>query len=375
MDIGIVRDDARQEHRTALTPTGVRTLTHQGHAVFIESKAGEDSGFHDAFYQEAGGTLVYSRQEVYDRAEVLLKISPLTPGDCRQLKPQQVVFGFHHLAVASRTVIDALKEKDITVIGYEIIEDATGELPILTSMSEIAGQMSVHVGAHYLQNEQWGRGVLFGGVPGVPEAAVVILGAGVVGMNATEAALGMGGHVVLLDQDIKKLRRAADLFGKRVTTGAANQRNLDKAVRFADVLIGCVSIHGERAPHLVTADHVKAMKRRAVLVDVSIDQGGCVETSRPTTLADPVFIEHEVIHYCVPNMTSNVSRSATYALTNTSLPYVEQIARYGLERALEQDPGLRNGVYFYHGQCTKPVIAEMFDTEYLPVLDAIQGSH
>lgn len=374
MDIGIVRDDARQEHRTALTPTGVRTLTEQGHAVFIESGAGEDSGFHDAFYQEAGGTIVYSKQEAYDRAKVILKISPLTSEDCSRLQQKQIVFSFHHLAVASRTVIDALVEKGITAIGYEIIEDEYGDLPVLTSMSEIAGQMSVHVGAHYLQNEQWGRGILFGGIPGVPEAAIVILGAGVVGLHATEAALGMGGHVVLLDQDIKKLRRAMDLFGKRVTTGAANQRNLEKAVRFADVLIGCVSIHGERAPHLITAEHVQTMKRRAVLVDVSIDQGGCVETSRPTTLADPVFIQHQVIHYCVPNMTANVSRTATYALTNTSLSYVENIARYGLQHALERDVALRNGLYFYQGMCTKPGIAEIFNTKYHTVSDAVRNA-
>ncbi len=363
MIIGIVHDDARQEHRVALTPTGVQALTSQGHSVFIESNAGEDSGFHNLFYQEADATIVYSKQEVYERADLLLKISPLTMADCRQMKERQIVFSFHHFSIAPDNVVQVLRDKEVTAIGYEIIEDEQGELPILTSMSEIAGQMSVHVGAHYLQNEQQGRGVLFGGIPGVPEAAVVILGAGVVGIHATEAALGMGGHVVLLDWEVKKLRKAANLFGKRVTTGVVNQRNLDKAVNFADVLIGCVSIHGERSPIVVTHEQVRSMKRRAVLVDVSIDEGGCIETSHPTTLAHPVFLEEDVIHYCVPNMTANVSRSATYALTNTGLPYIQGIADLGLQQALEQDYALRKGVYFYQGKCTKPAIADIFELE------------
>ncbi|HKJ66939.1 MAG TPA: alanine dehydrogenase [bacterium] len=363
MILGIVHDSARQEHRVAVTPTGVQALTSRGHTVFIENDAGEDSGFHNSFYQDAGGTIVYSKQEVFERADILLKISPLTLDDCLRLKEKQIVFSFHHLSIAPDEVVRAIQDKKITTIGYEIIQDEYGEFPILTSMSEMAGQMSVHVGAQYLQNEQQGRGVLFGGIPGVPEAAVVILGAGVVGIHATESALGMGGHVVLMDQDVRKLRRAADLFGKRVTTGVVNQRNLDKAVKFADVLIGCVSIHGERSPILVTHDHVKSMKRRAVLVDVSIDEGGCVETSHPTTLADPVFLEEGVIHYCVPNMTANVSRSATYALTNTGLPYVRGIADLGLQQALEQDFALRKGVYFYQGKCTKPAIADIFALE------------
>ncbi len=374
MNIGIVREDARQEHRTSLTPTGVEAFVNNGHKVFIETEAGEDGGFHDKFYQKAGGTIVYSKQEIFDRADMVLKILPLTLQDCQWLQDQHIVVSFHHLSIASDAVIQALVEKQITLVGMEIIEDEYGYLPVLTSMSEIAGQMSVHVGAHYLQNEQNGRGVLFGGIPGVPEAAIVILGAGVVGIHATESALGMGGHVVLLDEDVKKLRRAADLFGKRVTTGIINKRNLDKAVRFADVLIGCVSIHGERAPLVVTAEQVESMKRRAVLVDVSIDEGGCVETSRPTSLADPVFIHNDVIHYCVPNMTANVSRTATYALTNASAPYLLNIANCGFEQALEEDVAVQNGVYMYRGKCTKSVIARMFNLDYTPVLDAVRNS-
>lgn len=364
MEIGIIHDQARQEHRVALTPAGVRSLKQDGHSVFIEENAGADCGFENTYYEDAGGTIVYSKEEVYQRSRVVIKISPLTVADCELIQEDQTIFGFHHLAVSAPKIINTLIEKNVTAIGYEIIEDENGNLPILTSMSEIAGQMSVHVGAHYLQNEQSGRGILFGGIPGVPEAAVVILGAGVVGLNATEIAIGMGGDVVLLDSDVKKLRAAVRMFGKKVTTAIVNQRNLSKAMQFADVLIGSVLIRGERTPHLVTRNHVKSMKNRAVIVDVSIDQGGCVETSRPTTLADPVFIEENVIHYCVPNMPSNVSRTATYALTNSNLPFVKTIANLGLKKALEQHPGLQRGIYFYDGTCTRQSIAQIFDCEY-----------
>jgi len=364
MNIGIVREKTNQEHRVALTPSGVQALHNAAHNVFIEEDAGEDCGFHNEYYVEHGGTIVYSPEEIYERSDIILKIAPLTLEDCEYLRPGQTVFGFLHLAVSQPRVIEILQEKEITAIGYEIIEDDQGDLPVLTSMSEIAGQMSVHVGAHYLQNEQQGRGVLFGGIPGVPQAAVVILGAGVVGLSATEAALGLGGHVVLLDRNAKKLSAATHRFGKQVTTAIVNERNLNKAVQFADIFIGCVLIHGERAPHIVREEHVKMMKRRAVVVDVSIDQGGCVETSRPTSLAHPVYLKHDVIHYCVPNMPANVSRTATYALTNASQPFVEDIASRGLRKALEQNSALRRGVYFFQGICTRQQIAELFDIEY-----------
>ncbi len=367
MFIGILHDQVNQEHRVSLTPDAVGDLVKAGHAVFIQDSAGEDSGFYNVYYEKAGATIVYSREEVYDRADLILKISPLNPGDIEYLREEQTVFGFHHLAVASREVIAALEQKKVTAIGMEIIEDETGELVIQTPISEIAGQMSVHIGAHYLQNEQDGRGVLFGGIPGVPEAAIVIVGAGVVGLHATEAALGLGGHVVLLDRDVRKLRKASELFGKRLTTGVVNTRNLEKAVQFADVLITAVLVHGARTPHLVTHEHVQSMKRRAVVVDVSIDQGGCVETSRPTNLAHPVFIEEDVTHYCVPNMTSNVSRSATYAITNSSLPYIQDIANFGVDDALINNFALRKGVYFHKGRCTLKSVAEYFNLNYDPL--------
>ncbi|MBS1271125.1 MAG: Alanine dehydrogenase 2 [Candidatus Marinimicrobia bacterium] len=364
MNIGITRDHANQEHRVALTPAGVQTLHNAGHSVFIEEDAGLDSNFYNTYYEDAGATIVYSREEVYQRADLVVKISPLTSDDCTYLRRNQIVVGFHHMAIESQEVVETIVEKQVTAIGYEIIEDDHGELPILTSMSEIAGQMSTHVGAHYLQNEQQGRGILFGGLPGVPQAAVVILGAGVVGINATQAAIGLGGHVVLLDNDVKKLRRANEIFGKRVTTALANDRNLRKGVQFADILIGAILIHGDRAPHLVTREHVQSMKRKAVIVDVSIDQGGCVETSRPTSLANPVYVEEDVIHYCVPNMPANVSRTATYALTNANLPFVEDIASLGLNKAVQQNNALRRGVYFFEGTCTRQRIANLFELEY-----------
>ena len=367
MYIGILHDQANREHRVSLTPDAVGSLVKSGHPVFIQENAGEDSGFHNGYYEEAGATIVYSREEVFERGDLILKISPLSLNDTEYLRSGQTVFAFHHVAVAGSDVIAAMQEKQVTAIGMEIIEDETNELVIQTPISEIAGQMSVHIGAHYLQNEQDGRGVLFGGIPGVPEAAIVIIGAGVVGIHATEAALGLGGHVVLLDHDVRKLRRASELFGKRLTTGIVNNRNLDKAVRFADVLITAVLVHGARTPHIVTHDHVKSMKRRAVIVDVSIDQGGCVETSRPTSLAHPVFTEENVTHYCVPNMTSNVSRSATYAITNSSLPYIQDIANLSLDDALKNNYALRKGVYFYKGQCALQSVAEYFNLNHEPM--------
>ena len=364
MEIGIIHDQARQEHRVALSPAGVKSLKKEGHSVFIEDSAGADCRFENTYYEEAGATIVYSKEEVYQRSQLIIKISPLTLEDCEMVQEEQTIFGFHHLAVSSPKIIDTLIEKKITAIGYEIIEDTEGNLPILMSMSEIAGQMSVHVGAHYLQNEQDGRGILFGGIPGVPEAAIVILGAGVVGLNATEAAIGLGGDVILLDSNVEKLREAARLFGKKVTTGIANDRNVAKAVKFADVFIGAVLIRGERTPHVITREHVSTMKNHAVIVDVSIDQGGCVETSRPTSLAHPVFMEENVIHYFVPNMPSKINRTATYTLTNANLPFIQAISNLGIEKAMEQYPGLQRGIYFYEGTCTRKSIARIFDCEY-----------
>ncbi|MFQ6618870.1 MAG: alanine dehydrogenase [Fidelibacterota bacterium] len=359
MNIGVIKEIRNQEHRVALTPAAVHTLVEKGHNVFVEDNAGLDSGFFNDSYRDEGAEIAYSRDEVYGRANIIVRVSPLSYEECECLNEEQIVFGFHHMAVLTGKIFSKLKEKRITAIGYEIIEE-NGYLPILTSMSEIAGQMSVIIGAHYLQSEEGGRGILFGGIPGVPHATVVVLGGGVVGTHAVQTAVGLGGQIVVLDSDVRQLRIINRRFGKQVTTAFANQYNIEKAVSFADILIGAILIKGERTPHIVTRNMVKKMKPRSVIIDVSIDQGGCVETSRPTTLSDPIYIEENVIHYCVPNMPSNVSRTATYALTNASFPYLMDIAESGLENAIKKNPSLGKGIYLYKGECTRKGIAEIF---------------
>jgi alanine dehydrogenase len=368
MNIGIPREsaDAQKilERRVALTPAGVKALVDNGHEVFVESMAGEYSGFSDAEYEKMGAKIVFSKEEVYKRAQMIVKVSRPSEAEYSYLCDGHLLFGFLHLAVAPKSFVEILLERKITAIGYEIIELPDGRLPILQAMSEIAGQMAIVIAARYLQNEDGGRGIVLGGIPGVPPATVVILGAGVVGQNAIRAALGLGAHVVVLDKDVDKLREVEKLFDKRVETAIANVYNIEKAVQFADVLIGAVLIHGALTPKLVTEEMVKKMKPGSVIIDVSIDQGGCVETSRPTTIVNPVFVKYGVIHYCVPNIASNVARTATYALTNVSLPYILEIANSGLEHVLRERPSFAKGVYTYLGYCTNQSIAEIFNLKY-----------
>jgi alanine dehydrogenase len=368
MNIGIPREsaDAQKilERRVALTPAGVKALVDNGHEVFVESMAGEYSGFSDAEYEKMGAKIVFSKEEVYKRAQMIVKVSRPSEAEYSYLCDGHLLFGFLHLAVAPKSFVEILLERKITAIGYEIIELPDGRLPILQAMSEIAGQMAIVIAARYLQNEDGGRGIVLGGIPGVPPATVVILGAGVVGQNAIRAALGLGAHVVVLDKDVDKLREVEKLFDKRIETAIANVYNIEKAVQFADVLIGAVLIHGALTPKLVTEEMVKKMKPGSVIIDVSIDQGGCVETSRPTTIVNPVFVKYGVIHYCVPNIASNVARTATYALTNVSLPYILEIANSGLEHVLRERPSFAKGVYTYLGYCTNQSIAEIFNLKY-----------
>jgi len=375
MNIGIPKEssDAQKilERRVALTPAGVKALVDRGHEVYVESSAGEYSGFSDAEYEKMGAKIVFSREEVYKRAQMVVKVARPGEEDYDYLCEGHLLFGFLHLAVAPRRFVEILLERKITAIGYEIIELPDGRLPILQAMSEIAGQMAIVVAARYLQNEDGGRGIVLGGIPGVPPATVVILGAGVVGQNAIRAALGLGAHVMVLDKDIDKLREVEKLFNKRVETAIANVYNIEKAVQFADVLIGAVLIHGALTPKLVTEEMVKKMKPGSVIIDVSIDQGGCVETSRPTTIANPVFVKHGVIHYCVPNMASNVARTATYALTNVSLPYILEIADKGFPQAVKDVPSFERGVYTHAGYCTNRNIAEIFNLEYKKIEELI----
>lgn len=364
MRIGIPKETILEEKRVPLVPAGVDTLVKSGHTVFIQSRAGEDSHFTDEQYRNVGASIVYNEEEVYQRSEVIVKIAPLTEQEVERLEERQIVFSFLHLMVSKKNIIQKLLDKKITAISYELIEK-NDELPVLQSMSEIAGQLAVEVGERYLgSGYPNSRGILMGGIIGVAPAAVVILGAGVVGLNAARAALGRGAHVIVLDKDLRRLKRIDHILSKRITTVVANPYTIARGVKFADVFIGAVQIKGEKSPHLVTEDMVKTMKKGAVIVDLSVDQGGCVETSRPTSISNPVFVEHDVIHFCVPNIPSMVPRTASYGLTNASLEYIVNIADSGFSNAVLNDAGLAKGVSIYNGYCTNELVAETFGMEY-----------
>ena len=363
MRIGNPKEIHREEKRVALSPAGVDALVKAGHTVFIQTGAGIESHFTDDQYRAVGASIIYNVDEVFQRSEMIVKVAPLTEQEVDLLQDEQIVFSFHYLAVGKKNILEKLLRKKITAIAYELIEK-DDQLPVLQSMSEIAGQLAVQVGERYLSDFSNSRGVLMGGIPGVAPAAVVIIGAGVAGFNAAYSAHSRGAHVIVLDKDLRRLRRINADISKNITTVAANPYTIARGAKFADLLIGAVQIKAEKAPHIVTEEMVKSMKKGAVIVDVSIDQGGCVETSRPTTHSDPVFIMHDVIHYCVPNMPALVSRTASYGLNNASIDYIMEIADNGLSRALLGNAGLAQGVCTFNGFCSNENIAEAFSMEY-----------
>ncbi len=364
MDIGILKEDGINERRVALSPAGVQSLIGMGNNVYLEQQAGVAALFQDEEYRDAGALISYSAEEVINRSQLVLKVSSPTDFEVSMCSPGQVLLSFMHLAVSQRRLIETLLHQRVTAIGFELIENARGDLPILQMMSEIAGQLAIQVGAHYLQGREGGRGILLGSIPGVPPSTVVILGAGTVGRTSARVALGMGANVAVLDRDIGRLRDLEQMFQWRIATAMATAPNVAKAVRFADLVIGAVLLKGEKAPHLVTEEMVKEMKAGSVIIDASIDQGGCVETSRPTTIEDPVFIRHGVIHYCVPNMTTAVARTASAALTNAILPYLQEVSELGVIPALRRNVGLGKGVCTYEGHCTNESVAKVFGLKY-----------
>jgi alanine dehydrogenase len=364
MNFGVLKEDRRLERRVALSPAGVQSLTAAGHHVFVEQHAGLLSMFNDSDYTAAGAVIVYSAEEVINRSQALLKISPPANGELALLGIGQIFFSAFHLVVSDRKITEGLLAKKTTAITYELIEDHHGHLPVLQAMSEIGGQLSIQAAAHFLQGEEGGRGLLLGGIPGIPPASVVILGAGTVGRTAARVALGLGAAVTVLDNDLSRLREIENHFHWKIATALATEVNVSRTVQFADVVIGAVMLKGERTPHVVTEDMVKTMKKGSVIVDVAIDQGGCVETSRPTTIDDPVFIEHGVVHFCVPNMPAMVSRTATVGLTNAILPYLHSIGKDGIEQALRIDPGFAKGACTFSGYCTNRVVSKIFSLPY-----------
>jgi alanine dehydrogenase len=364
MRIGIPKENLKEEKRVGLAPAGVDSLIRAGHSVYFERGAGEGSQFSDEDYSKVGAIIVFSTEEVFKRSELIAKVQPINEVEAELLQEDQILFTFLHLAVAKKSILENCLKKNVTAISYELIEDSQG-LPVLHAMSEIAGPLSIQISERYLEsNAKGGRGILMGGITGVAPAAVVILGAGVVGTTAARAALGRGAQVIVIDKDLNRLRTMDSLFPGRITTVMANPYTITRGVKFADVLIGAVLIKGEKTPHLVTEAMVKEMKKGAVIVDVSIDQGGCIETSRITTLSDPVFSYNDVVHYCVPNMPALVSRTASYGLNNAAIDYIQNIAEQGLENSLLGDAGLSKGVCTYKASCTNEAIANIFNVEY-----------
>ena len=373
MVIGVPREIHRHEHRVGMTPFAAARLVRDGHEVVVEAGAGETAHFSDEDYKRAGARVVYDPDAAYLRADLVCRVGVLAPGEIPLLKPGSAVCAFHHLAVASRETVERLMERGITLIGYELVRDEVGDLPVKRPFSEMAGQMAVHIAAHHLQNEAGGRGILLGSVPGIPPPTVVILGAGAVGRSAAGQAADSGAHVLVLDEDLSKLRELHREVGGRAVTVPVAEGRLERYTRIADVLIGAVLVPGARAPFLVTEDMVRDMKPGSVVIDVAIDQGGCVETSRPTTLDDPTFIRDGVVHYCVPNMTANIARTASRALAHAGLPFVSRLAS-GVDDALRADPGLAAGVYLYRGSMVQEPVAEALGIEHTPISELLGGS-
>jgi alanine dehydrogenase len=357
MKVGVPRELMEHEYRVGMTPGGVRALTKLGAQVFVERGAGEGSGYADRAYEEAGALLAASTEAVYRMSDLVVKVKEPLPKEYPWIQKGQALFTFLHLA-ADRGLTEALLASEVVGIAYETVTQADGVRPLLRPMSDIAGRLSVQVGASYLLRTNGGSGVLLSGIPGVERGRVTILGGGTVGTSAAKMATGMGARVTVLEQDPNRLRGVDDLFGGRITTLIASAETIHAAVVQADLVVGAVLVAGARTPHLVTSQTVAQMRKGSVIVDVSIDQGGCVETARKTTQANPVYTMHGVIHYGVTNLPGTVPRTSTQALTSVTLPYVIRLVQKGVEAALREDPALAAGLNLFRGRVVHPGVAE-----------------
>lgn len=371
MIIGVPKEVKDHESRVGVTPAGVRSLVEAGHKILVETRAGDLSAFPDDDFQSAGAEIVGSAHDVWRLAEMVVKVKEPVEKEYAHFREGLVLFTYLHLAPLP-SLTDRLLEKKVTGIAYETIRDRAGTLPLLTPMSEVAGRMSVQVGATYLEKEHGGRGVLLGGVPGVPPGNVCVIGGGIVGTNAARVAMGMGAKVTIVDLNLNRLREIDDTFGGRIGTLASNSYNVAHAVREADLVIGGVLIPGAAAPKIVTRAMVSKMKKGAVIVDVAIDQGGCIETARPTTHSDPSYVVDGVVHYCVTNMPAAVPNTSTLALTNATFPYVMRIANSGAKAAIQADAGLREGVNTFNGTLTCKPVAESQSKPWKPADQVVQ---
>jgi len=370
MIVGVPREIKDSEARVGVTPAGAKALVEAGHTVLVETQAGAQSSFEDAEYQNAGAEIVGDAGFVWGKSEMVVKVKEPIQSEYVYFREGLVLFTYLHLAPLPDLTEELLRKKVIG-IAYETVRDRQGTLPLLTPMSEVAGRMSVQVGATYLEKERGGRGILLGGVPGVPPAHVCIIGGGIVGTNAARIALGFGAKTTIIDVNLNRLRELEDIFGGRLYTLASNSYNLGHATREADLVIGGVLIPGTTAPKIVTRSMVKAMKKGAVIVDVAIDQGGCVETARPTSHSNPSYVEEGVVHYCVTNMPGAVPHTSTLALTNSTFPYLLRLANFGPREALKRDPGLADGLNTWLGVLAHRGVAESQRKEWTPAADLI----
>jgi alanine dehydrogenase len=357
MIIGVPKEVKDHEARVGLVPAGATALREHGHEVLVETHAGEGSSLLDNEYEEAGARIVPNAAEVWAKADLVVKVKEPQPGEYGYLRPNLTLFTYLHLAPLPE-LTDKLVDSRVAAVAYETIREADGSLPLLTPMSEVAGRMSVQIGARYLEAPNRGRGILLGGIPGVAPANVVILGGGVVGHNAAKMAVGLGAHVTIIDKNLNRLRELDDIYNSQIVTLASNAYTVRESLRLADLVIGAVLVPGAAAPKVVKRDMLKVMKRNSVMVDVAIDQGGCFETSHATTHTDPIYFVDDVLHYCVSNMPAAVPHTSTFGLTNATFPYLLQLANKGLEKACEENPAICEGVNTLNGVITYGAVAE-----------------
>jgi alanine dehydrogenase len=360
MNIGVINESQKIENRAGLTPSGVSFVVERGHTVYVQAGAGLRAGYSNEDYANQGAKVVFTKEEVFGRSDVVLNISPLNEEESRLVKEEQILFGFHHLAVAKKPIVEEFLRKKVTMIGYEIVMDEHDGLPFLESMGEVAGQLCSNIAGHYLQTQNGGLGTILGGVVSVPPATAFIVGTSVLAKSAAKAMLNAGAHTIVAGLHMDRMHELEGLLAGKIVTIMASKYNLARLTRIADVLIGAVLRPGERAPIMISRDMVKTMKKGAVIIDLAIDQGGCIETSRPCTLDHPVYIEEGVLHYCVPNLTASVSRTSTKVLSNHAIFYLTLLGEHGLDKALKMNEPLCRGLYIYRGGLVRKNIAERF---------------
>lgn len=374
MKIGTVKEIKTHEYRVGLTPACVKAYCSRGHNVFVEKGAGTNTGFEDGKYSAAGATIIGNRQKIFDDCDMIVKVKEPLPEEYDLFHEGQILYTYLHLA-ASKELTEALLNKKIKAIAYETIETADGSLPCLKPMSEIAGRLSIQEGAKYLEKPFGGRGILLGGVPGIKRGKIAIIGGGISGTNACKMAVGTGADVTVLDVDSNRLAYLDDIFGTQITTLYSNDDNIEHVLEQSDLVIGAVLIHGAKAPHLIKRGHLPMMQKGAVIVDISVDQGGCVETTKPTTHNKPVYIIDDIVHYCVANMPGAVALSSTFALAGTTLKYGLTIAKYGFEKACCTSNELALGANLYMGKCVYENVAKSLDIEYTPLESIVEYAH